>query len=346
MPRISIGAKAALHGQLKLARLMRMRDEEFAGLCERLRRDPLFEKLTASGAVRVSPMSRAAFTARSCAGWDLRAPAQGLGDLLDAGSPMVALIRRIGVGRFQASFLSGDRISDRVRASRCKITAGEAAALREFLDKVYIRSEFEATAPVPPGPPRKVFSTVAGFTVQKGRPVLRWFDREVWKARYAVDEDRLEALLRGLAPSERETARRFAARLAFVERRKTTLFKVLEALQVAQAAYLTSGKPELRQPVTQRSIATAVNSDPSVLNRLISNKSVELPWGMEAPLKELMPSAKKLTRDVVEGLALAEPGLSDEALRRVLAERRNIHLSRRSIAQYRKESGLGARGKR
>lgn len=85
---------------------------------------------------------------------------------------------------------------------------------------------------------------------------------------------------------------------------------------------------------------------PSVLNRLISNKSVRLPWGLEAPLKALIPSAKTLLRDRLHDLALSHPGSSDENLRKLMERLHGARLSRRSIAQYRQDLGLGARGKR
>jgi len=343
---MAMRAKTALHGRLKLARLMSLSEDEAAKMAAELQADPLFSRLVTAGAVAGSPLSKASFAARQFAGWDMRAPAQGLGDLLDGASPTVELIRRIGMERFQECFLAEERLSDAQRAKRCGISSAEAASLRGFVDTVYIRGEFEAVGTAPPSAPRKVFSTVAGIAVAGGKPSLRYFNREVWKARYRVDQSRLEVFLSSLPESSRDQARRFASRIAFVERRKTTLLQVLESLLVVQAKYLISGDPAQRQPLTQRSISAAVGVDPSVINRLVSNKAVELPWGLEAPLKALMPSAKTLAKEIVAAFALKNPGLSDEALRVRLASEKQIHLSRRSIAQYRKETGVGARGQR
>ncbi len=73
---------------------------------------------------------------------------------------------------------------------------------------------------------------------------------------------------------------------------------------------------------------------------------MQLPWGLEAPLSVFVPSGKTLLRDRLHDLALENPELSDEGLRRAVLERFGASLSRRSIAQYRKELGLPAGGKR
>jgi len=45
-------------------------------------------------------------------------------------------------------------------------------------------------------------------------------------------------------------------------------------------------------------------------------------------------------------LALLDPDLSDERLREKMSALHGVALSRRSVAQYRKELGLGGRGRR
>lgn len=79
-----------------------------------------------------------------------------------------------------------------------------------------------------------------------------------------------------------------------------------------------------------------------MLNRLVANKSVELPWGQEAALSVFVPSRKSLLRDQLHDLALARPELSDAGLRAAIQDLHGVELSRRSITQYRKELGVGA----
>jgi len=105
--------------------------------------------------------------------------------------------------------------------------------------------------------------------------------------------------------------------------------------------YLRSGDPARRQPLTQRGMAGKLGVDPSVLNRLISNKSVQMPWGLQAPLATFFPSAKDINRERLYVLAGESPGQTDAALARELARVHGVRLSRQSIAQYRKELSMG-----
>ena len=328
---------------MKLARLLEMSDGELAVMAGKLERDPRFETLIGSGAISVKPFGRAFFATRKFAGQSLTNAAEGVSALLNANAKPVALMKRIGQKKLQRLFLSDSPIPDAQRAKETGLSSADVQLLRRFLDEVFVREEFaakpEAAAP-------KVFSTVAGIVVDEGRPSLRFFNREVWKGRYAIDDDQLKVHLHGLPGEERERMQKYIARLSHVDRRKTTLYRVLETLMDAQSAFLISGDPCRRQPLTQRSLATAVDADPSVINRLISNKAIALPWGTEAPIKCLVPSGKTLARETVGSLAKERAELSDEGLRCLLAKQYQIHLSRRSVAQYRWELGLGGRGRR
>jgi RNA polymerase sigma-54 factor len=328
---------------MKLARLLAMSDGELAKVAKKLEADPRFQDLVVSGALAVKPFGRAFFATRRFAGMALTDAANGVSALIDSKAEPVRLIKKIGRQRFESLFLGDAPVTDKQRAKETGLSLAEVASLRGFLDEVFVREEF-SEKPAAAAP--KVFSTVAGIVVQGGRPVLRFFNREVWKGRYKLDDDRLKVHLAKMEREERERTERYLSRLSHVDRRKTTLYRVLETLLEAQARFLVSGDPCLRQPLTQRSLSAAVDADPSVINRLIANKAVELPWGTEAPMKVLVPSGKTLAKETVGALARDCPEMSDEKLRLRLAETHQIHLSRRSVAQYRSELGLGGRGRR
>lgn len=338
----SASQRGSLAGRLRLARLLAMDDEEYSRELAKLEADPRFGRLKESGVVTLAPFSKAAFAARRFPGWRLGAPAEGAAELLDAESPAARLVRRVGSARFEACFLKGDGLSRAEKARRCGLSVGEARQLEDFLTRLWVREELAGPAAAAPA---KGFATVAGFVVEDGRPALRFFHRDAWRGRWKVDEDALRMVSSGLDAAEAETLGRFAARLAHTDKRKTTLLRVLEALLEAQRGFLVSGDPSRLVPLTQRSVAAAVGADPSVVNRLAANKAVALPWGTEAPLKSLMPSAKLLGKALLAELAAEGSGLSDEELRAGLAAR-GFAVSRRSVTQYRADLGLKGRGKR
>lgn len=342
--RTTVSAKLGLHGQLKLARLMEMSERDFESRIREVEASPLFARLLKAGAVRLEPYERSRFAARRFGGWDLKTSSEGLPDLLNGNGEMVQLIQRVGQERFEECFLKDDELSDEDRARSSGITPAQARQLREFVNRLYIQAEFESPAAESATP--KVFSAVAGVEVSDGKPVLGFFNREIWKGRYRVDSDKY-ALLKGSLPQkESQRLEQLLRQLEFLDRRKSTLYRVLEALLEQQADFFVTGDPDRRRPLTQRALASQLEVTPSVLNRLLSNKSIQLPWGLESPLRTLVPSAKSLLRDRFHGFALAHPDLPDEALRRELERAFGAKLSRRSIAQYRKELGLGGRGRR
>ncbi len=343
--RTTFSAKPGLHGQLKLARLLEMSERDFEARIREVEANPLFARLLKVGAVRLEPYEHSGFAAKRFGGWDLKTSSEGLPDLLNGNGEMVQLIQRVGQERFEECFLKDDELSDADRARSCGITVAQARQLREFVDRLYIQAEFKSPAAAD-SPAPKVFSAVAGVSVSDGKPVLGFFNREIWKGRYRVNNDKY-ALLKGSLPlNESQRLEKLLRQLEFLDRRKSTLYRVLEALLVHQAEFFLTGEPDRRRPLTQRALASQLDVIPSVLNRLLSNKSIQLPWGLESPLRTLVPSAKAILRDRLHGFALAHPDLSDEALRREIESAFGAKLSRRSIAQYRKELGLGGRGRR
>lgn len=342
--KVSLGMKArgSLAGRMKLARLFTLDDEEYAGELAALEGDASFVALKAAGVLSLNAFSKAAFAARRFPGWRLGPPADGAAELLDGACAEAELLKRIGPERMKECFLDGSGLSRAEKARRAGVSVEEAGRIEDFLTRLWVREELGGAAPAAPS---VGFSVVAGFVVEDGRPALRFFHREAWKGRWRLDQGALRAWCSGRPAAEAAAARRLASALEFADRRKTTLLKVLEAVMEAQKDWLVTGDPGRMVPLTQRSVAAAAGSDPSVVNRLAANKAVELPWGTEAPLRSLMPSSKTLGKNVLAALAMDDPALTDEALVAAMAER-GYALSRRSVAQYRAELGLGRTGRR
>ena len=341
MPKLNLSARPAtsgvIQGRMKLAHLMTMSEAESEDLARRLEAAPLFGHLAAAGVVTLAEFPGARFAARRFAGYGLRLSGGGLPELVDGNCDLVRLIQRVGQERFEEWYLGAEASSDEERARGCGISVGEARKLREFMDRAFIAGEFEG--PAAPAP-ETVFSAVAGIEIAAGAPVLAFFHRDVWKKRYLVDKDKLGAYLRATPAAEEGEVRQLLSRLELLEQRKSTLYRLLEEILALQAEYLRTGEPARRRPLAQKAVAAKLGVDPSVLNRLISNKSVQLPWGLEAPLATFFPSAKDINRERLCVLAEANPGLTDAALAREMERLYEVRLSRRSIAQYRKELAL------
>lgn len=335
---LAIGLR--LHGAMKLAQLLELPEADVEAKVSEMERDPLFARLVSEGALALRPFPQAYFAARRFAGLGLRSSADGLPELADAQGDLAKLIARVGQDRFQEAFLSGAPLSDAARARLCGIDESQARRLRDFVDRLYVQAEFETPAPAEPAP--RAFSAVAGIALEDGRPAIRFFHREIWKHRYHLDDAKVSQVASSLERGEAMHLQDLLGEVRRLEQRKTTLYRLLETLIEGQGAYLATGDPDRRRPLTQRQVSRSLGVSPSVLCRLISNKSVELPAGLEMPMRFLFPSAKDLLRSRLGELLRERKGLSDSALRRELAAGTGVTISRRSVAQYRKELGIAA----
>lgn len=327
-----------------LARFLDMSERTFEERAREVEASDLFPRLLEAGVISLVPYPRARFFPPAFNGLELPRSSEELAELLHDEGDLVPLIQRIGQKAFEECFLRGDGLSDDERALRCGVSRAEAARLRDFMDRIYLRAEFQSSAA--PLPARETFSLVAGIEIERGLPVLGFFHGEVWKGYYQVHEGKLAEFLRLMSLREARRATELLRLLELCDRRKTTLYRVLEALLEAQADFLMTGDPDRRLLLLQRALAARLGIAADVLSRLISNKSIRLPWGLEAPIRVLLPKRKSLWRDRLYDLTLAHPELSDEGLRRQMDLLYGAGLSRRSTARYRKELGVGGQGRR
>jgi hypothetical protein len=321
-----------------------MPENDFEKSLHEVETDSLFGRLKGLGVVSLEPYARARFASRTGGCPGAATSSDGLPELLDKDGDLACLIEQVGQEKFERYFLGDEALTDQERSRLCGISGEDARRLRDYLDHLSAQSEFERPGDHPL--PAKVYSAVAGIDVEDGRPVLGFFNREIWKGRYQIDVEKREQLLNSVSHKEARHIESFLSRIEWLDWRKSTLYRVLEFLLEAQTDFFTTRDLGRRRCLTQRAVAAKLDIGPEVLNRLISNKSFRLPWGKEAPLKILVPSSKSLLRDRLYHLAVENPEASDEALRHALKRLYGADLSRRSVAQYRKELKLGGRGRR
>lgn len=332
--------RAALRGRIKFARLLELPERDLAMKVGEIERAPLFRRLVDAGVLSLAPYPAARFAARRFAGYELRGSSSSSTEALQGDGEAVGLISRIGRDRFEECFLRDAPLSDAERAGRCGIGEDQVRMLRGLVDRLYIQAEFSSAPEA--AAPKEVFSSVAGVVVEEGRPALAFFHREIWRGRYRVDDALRKSLLAGLVPAEARRTEALLRDLELLDRRKSTLYRVLEILLETQREYLVSGAPEKRRPFTQRALAMRVGVCPSVINRLVSNKAIELPWGLETPLRTLLPSRKTILRDRLFALSTARPQLKDEGLGAEVERLYGACLSRQSISRYRRELGISS----
>ncbi len=330
-------ASLAFIGAMKLAQMAEMSEDEFESILKKIENNRFFQLLKASGAVHLAEFPNARYASRLYAGYGLKLSSGDLPELADGKGDLVGLIKGIGQEKFEACFLKDAVMSDVERAEECNITAADVARLRDFVNRAFIQAEFEGKAAAPDS---KVFSAVAGIGIENGVPVVAFFHREIWKGRYKVNGEKLSEILKDIPATEQSGVEKLLRRMELVDKRKSTLHRALEILINTQADYLLTGEPGRRRPLLQKTLAMNLEVHSSVLNRLISNKSIQLPWGTEAPMSVLLPSSKAVNLERLYVIAVENPEQTDTELCAELKIRHGVELSRRSVAQYRKDLSL------
>jgi RNA polymerase sigma-54 factor len=121
----------------------------------------------------------------------------------------------------------------------------------------------------------------------------------------------------------------------------------LQSIIDKQALYLDSSDLKALLPFSQQEMAKKTGLAPSSVSRAIRGKSIGTPWGEEVPLKHFFPRPRMFKKELLKQLLEAEEGLlSDEAIRAKLLEKSGVAISRRSVADLRKELKIPAVRKR
>ena len=342
--RTAASTRTSVQVGIQLARLLELPEEAFEARVRELEADVFFQRLIDAKVVTVQPYSDASFMARGFGGWGLRTSGEGVSALLDGEGDLAKLLQKVGQERFEESFLRDTGCSDEERGRLCQISTEDAARLRELVNRLYVQAEFDDSSSI--AAPAKVYSAVAGIAVEGGKPHLAFFNRQIWKGRYQIDDKKYVRMIGALSAAEARRLEGFLREMGLIDRRKTTLYRALEALVEAQARFFVTGNPSDREPLTQKELSDRLDVLPSVINRLIATKSIQLPWGLQAPIKTLLPSRKSLLRDRLDDLIREAPEATDQDLCRKIERLYGAKLSRRSISQYRAELGVKNRRRR
>ena len=126
-----------------------------------------------------------------------------------------------------------------------------------------------------------------------------------------------------------------------LKQRQETLFNTMSAIVQCQQDYFMSGDERDLKPLGQQQIADMIGKDVSVVSRAISNKYVQLPWGVKS-LKsffseDINGASRHVVYDDLKKLVDAEDKahpLSDDALCERL-KAMGYQLERRTVAKYR-----------
>ncbi len=136
--------------------------------------------------------------------------------------------------------------------------------------------------------------------------------------------------------------------LKSIEQRRTTIYKVTEAILAMQYEFFEKGPQEIK-PLILKDIADRIGVHESTVSRVTSNKYIQTPWGVYE-LKYFFSSSLKTTEDkedvsskkvmdMIKNIVAAEDKqkpYSDEQIADIL-KKKGIVISRRTVTKYRKK---------
>jgi len=334
--------------RMEQATLLEMPEEEFQRLVAEIEKSPLFQRLYQKE--KLIRRHRFPGTDISSRFYQLKEEAVADKGSLDIESLLlnkkhvIGHIQRLGLEKFKRYFLFPESgMTEEEIAKDCNLTVSEVQKINSLIDEFSILSEFYHPSALSSEVVR--YSRIA--SVEKGKDgfAIGYFSPSLARGGYAIDYERFEQLRAGgaLSPTEIKQATQLFRKLELINTRKDTISQILQNIVERQALYLESGDLRTLLPFSQKELARKIKLAPSSVSRAIRGKSIDTPWGKEVPLRDFFPRPKRFRMELLRQLLETEEGLvSDEAIRARLWEKFGVAISRRSIANLRKELKIPA----
>ncbi len=338
--------------RMEQASLLEMPEEEFHRLITETEQGRLFQKLyQKEKLIRYQRFPR---TDISSSFYQIKEEMVADRDSLDIESLLlnkehiVRQIQKLGLEKFKQSFLFCKAgLTEEEIAAECDLEVLEVQKINNLIDDFSIMSEFYHPSNVTSDSIR--YSRVASVERDRDGLVIGYFSASLARGRYTIDYERFEEIKTTGAFTEAEgkEARQLFKKLELINSRKDTITQILQNIIEKQAFYLESGDLKSLLPLSQKELAKKIGLTPSSVSRAIRGKSIDSPWGEEIPLKNFFPRPKRFRKELLRQLLETETEpLSDEAIRDRLDKEFGVSVSRRSVANLRKELKIPATWKR
>jgi DNA-directed RNA polymerase specialized sigma54-like protein len=340
--------------RLEQASLLEMPEEEFGKLTVEVESSPLFKKL--HGRERIIRYQRYPKTDISTRFYQVNEEiaAGGMGtldveSLLSNKEDVVREIQKMGLEKFKQYFLYPEPgVSVQEIARECGLEVPEAEKINRLINEFSVMSEFYHPSSL--SSERGIhYSKVASVESGPEGFIVGYVSASYARGKYSIDYQRFEEL-RGngiFGAAEAKRIRNLFKKLELINSRKDTLTRILQGIVEKQAVYFESGNGRTLLPFSQKELAERIGVVPSSVSRAISGKSLETPLGKEKALRDFFPHPRMFRKELVRQLLEAGEELrSDEAIKAKLEQRFGVSISRRSVADLRKELKIATGWKR
>jgi DNA-directed RNA polymerase specialized sigma54-like protein len=340
--------------RLEQASLLEMPEEQFNKLAAEAESSPLFKRLYRRE--RVIRYQRYPKTDISTRFYQLNEEiaAGGTGtldveSLLSNREDVVREIQRIGLEKFRHYFLYPEPgVSVQDVARECGLGVPEVEKINSLINDFSVMSEFYHPSALSSGHGSH-FSKIASIERGPEGFVIGYFSPTYARGKYSIDYQRFEELRANGAftAAEAKEVRQLFKKLELVNSRKDVTTRILHGVVERQAAYFESGNNKALLPFSQKELAERIGVAPSSISRAISGKSLETPLDGEKALRDFFPNPRMFRKELVRQLLeTGDEFRSDEAIKAKLEQGFGVSISRRSVANLRKELRIGGAWKR
>lgn len=329
--------------RMEQANLLEMPEDEFHKLISDIEQSPLFKKLYhREKLIRYQRFPRTDISSSLYQFKEEMVADKGSLDvesLLLSKEHIVRQIEKVGLEKFKQYFLFPESVMTLEETAReCDLDVSEVRKINSLIDELSIMSEFYHPSNITSGGIR--YSKVASVEKDGEGFVIGYFSASAARGWYAIDYEKFEELKTAgaLTEAEGKEARQLFKKLELINSRKETISQILQNIIAKQTLYLESGNLRSLLPFSQKELAKKIGVAPSSVSRAISGKSIDTPWGQETPLKHFFPRPKEFKKELLRQLLETDNEVSsDEAIRTKLWEKFGVAISRRTVANLRKE---------
>lgn len=338
--------KTILVGRVKMAQAIQMRESEWARLLSEMERDPLFQellqaKLEGQRVIHYRKFQRGGLSGQFYEMQDLDVVdtgGQSPETLLDQKKHLLALIQKVGQPNFEKYFLFREEVAlPEEIAGVCGISKEEVQQLQDFVLDMSVQAEFYHPSAL--DSTNQVRPTLIGQIIENRDKTysMAFFSPHLARGTYEIDQSALHRWQKNRKFDRQESARvkKYVSFLQLSNLKQGAFWRVIDFLLEAQKGYLGTRDPARMASVSLRKVARHLQFAPSTISRVLSLKSVLLPWGSEVLLTHLMPGQRKVVLAVLSQMAAGKGLGTDQESAKHLAEVYGLRVSRRTITACR-----------
>lgn len=328
---------------MKMAVYLEAPPVDFWKMVRELEEDPLFKKLHSPArsehrAIKIIPRRRfiSLDTARAAA-----LPDSDIEEILSGKEEILEKLKKIGKEKFISFFLE-EGVTEAEIKELTGLSSRQIKGFRkEVVDRIVIKDIFSDV----PQKLEKEISTrevVAEIKVSDDKIAI---DYAYEKKRYEIDEGRIEELYKEGYISRKEMEKFFSLikKFHWINLRFDLVRSVVDEIVRVQRKYILSGNSLDLASFEGKDIAGNLGIDPSWLSRVIKDRFLKIEK-KEFPLRNFLLTKRELAKihgklflkDILDNFKA--PGrLTDEKICRILDEKYNLKIARRTVNQWRSE---------